>query len=90
MNHSLLFFQTANRQQCSCVHSLDAADALTREPRRLKPSDLAPILQCVSGPSPDLLVKILGVDTQKFYFATSSPSVDVAYSSTRVNVAYVS
>jgi hypothetical protein len=39
---------------------------LTREPRRLKPSDSAPILQYDSTPSPGLLAKILDISTQLF------------------------
>jgi hypothetical protein len=39
---------------------------LTREPRRLKLSNSAQVLQYGSGPSIDFLAKILGVDTQLF------------------------
>jgi hypothetical protein len=39
---------------------------LTREPGRLLPSDLAPVLLCGGGPSSDFLAKILGVDTSLF------------------------
>jgi hypothetical protein len=49
-------------------------NVLTREPHRLKLSDLALDLQYDSGPSPALLAKILRVDTllflcnTRFYF----------------------
>jgi hypothetical protein len=36
---------------------------LTRERRRLKPSDLALALQCVGGPSPDFLVSRVVINT---------------------------
>jgi hypothetical protein len=39
--------------------------AVAREPRRLKPSDLAPVLQYGRGPFADFLAKILRVDTQQ-------------------------
>jgi hypothetical protein len=41
-----------------------------REPRRLKLSELALVVQCGSRPSPDLLVKILGVGNQLFLYNT--------------------
>jgi hypothetical protein len=53
--------------------------ALTRGPGRLLPSDSAPILQYGSGPSSDLLAKVLGADTPpflwktQFYFPLYSP-----------------
>jgi hypothetical protein len=50
---------------------------LTVEPRGLRPSDSAPILQYGSAPSPDFLAKILCVDTElslcntRLYFPVS-------------------
>jgi hypothetical protein len=41
-----------------------------KEPRRLYPYNSASVLQYDSGPSPDLLSKILGVDTEQFLFNT--------------------
>jgi hypothetical protein len=43
---------------------------LRREPRRLKPSDLAMFLQYGSGPPYNFLAKTLGVDTPLFLFNT--------------------
>jgi hypothetical protein len=43
---------------------------LTGGPGRLKPSDSPPVLQYGSGPSPDILAKILCVDTLPFIFNT--------------------
>jgi hypothetical protein len=42
---------------------------LTRGSGRLFPSDLALVLQYGSGPFPDILAKMLGVDTPLFLFA---------------------
>jgi hypothetical protein len=39
---------------------------LTREPHRLKPSNLALVLQYVSGTFPDFLAKVLGISTSPF------------------------
>jgi hypothetical protein len=63
---SVYFNESIYRYTPEGCHLQDIKCIFTREPRRLEPSNMAQILQYGNGTSPNILPKILGVNTQLF------------------------